>query len=109
MKGFPSEKELKQVRGKLSKGPATRIPPKTTDKVSLLKYKLCALFIRYYNENELTQSQMGKKLGLDQAVVNRILHYKVERITIDFLVRHLEKLYGKSLQGVDVKVRVKAV
>ena len=46
-------------------------------------------------KNRITQKQLADKLGVDEPEMSRILHYKIERYSIDRLVGYLEVLYPK--------------
>ena len=48
---FPTERELKQMRGLLSSGPAAKPLSKNADPVEKIKHTLCAEFVKYKNKN----------------------------------------------------------
>lgn len=93
--GFPSEKELKKVRAKLSKAdPSLALSPDATQ-AELVKYKLCEQVVLYLLAQKITQVELAKKLEIDPARVNEIVKYKIHLFTIDKLLHHVEKLNPK--------------
>lgn len=91
--GFPSEKELKSVRSKLSKVEPSRLLPKNASKADRLKYKLCEKFVIYLTENGLSQVQLAKKLKVDPSRINEIVKYRIDLYTVDKLMELAEKLH----------------
>lgn len=90
--GFPSEKELKAVRLKLSKAAPSRLLPKNASKADRVKYKLCEKFVIYLSENQITQVQLAKKLKVDPSRINEIVKYRIDLYTVDKLMDLAEKL-----------------
>ncbi len=92
---FPDNKELAEVRERLSRGPAARPLPESADSVERLKHNLCAEFVKYKNRKGITQKQLAKKLGIDEALVSKIVNYAYDEFTVDRLVKYLSALYPK--------------
>lgn len=95
MTKFPNDKELKKAREALEKGPAAKLLPKNASPVDKMKYSLCEEFVKYKNQNNLTQRALAEKLGIDEALVSKIIHYSFEEFTTDRLVKYLAVLYPK--------------
>ena len=89
---YPSEASLKKIDRKLAhaKGSAS-LPPDATP-VDILKHQLCAQFIRYRREHELTQKALSEVIGLREARMSEILRYRHERFTVDHLMTYLAKI-----------------
>lgn len=60
-----------------------------------IKQDLWSKIVKYKLNNKTTQKELAEKLGVDQPEMSRILHYKLERYSIDRLVGYLEILYPK--------------
>jgi predicted XRE-type DNA-binding protein len=99
---FPSEKELAKVRKELSKGMASRLLPDDASAVDRLKFELCEKFVAYRAKSGLTQKELAQKIGIDTALMSKMLHYHVDEFTVDRLMRYLAELH-KNLK-VSVKV-----
>ena len=63
--------------------------------VDRIKQDLCSKIVQYHLNNKLTQKDLAEKLGVDEPEMSKILHYKLERYSIDRLVGYLEILYPK--------------
>ncbi len=103
MTKFPSEKELKEVRAALEKAPASKMLPPGASSVDRLKFSLCEEFVSYLLENKLTQRELARKVGVDEALMSKIVHYRFEDFTIDRLVKYLSLLFPKA----DLEILVK--
>ncbi len=90
--GFPSEKELKQMRTKLARAEPSRLLPKNATKADQVKYKLCEKFVMYLNERKTSQVQLAKKLKVDPSRINEIVKYRIDLYTVDKLMDLAEKL-----------------
>lgn len=92
-KKFPSEKELKAIRKKLDTGLASQMLPQDASIVERTKYNLCRQFVIYKRENELSQKELAELVGIDDALMSKILHYHIKEFTTDRLLRYLSKLH----------------
>ncbi len=99
---FPSDAELNEMREKLSKGPASKPLPKDATPADKMKYQICKEFVVYKNAHKITQKALAEKIGTDEALMSKILHYNIEEFTIDRLVKFLSALYP----GAKVKIEV---
>jgi len=97
---FPSEENLEQVRKTLDHGPASRLLPKDASTVDRVKYGICEKFVIYKNTKNVTQRALAESVGVDEALMSKILHYNIDEFTTDRLLKYLSKLYP------DVKVKV---
>ncbi len=102
MKKFPSKKDLNLVRDKLNKGIASRPLPKNANVVDRAKFRLCEKFVIYKNTHQITQREMAKKIGINEALVSKILHYHFDEFTSDRLLKYLSALYP----DIDLKIEV---
>ena len=103
MAKFPSEKELKAVRAALEKGPASRMLPTDASPVERLKFSLCEKFVSYLLDHKLTQRERAEKVGIDESLMSKIVHYNFDDFTIDRLVKYLSILFPKA----DLEILIK--
>ena len=99
---FPSDAELKEMSDLLSKGPASKPLSKKATPVDKIKYQICKEFVVYKNSHKITQKTMAEKIGTDEALMSKILHYNIEEFTIDRLVKFLSILRPDA----EVKIEV---
>ena len=99
---FPSQEDIKTISKKLSKGAASATLPPNASDLEKLKYEICKAFVRYKQIHGFSQRDLAKELGINESIVSKVLHYKIESFTVDRLMRFLEKIESK----VSVKVKV---
>lgn len=92
MRKFPSEKELKLIRKKASRIRGTEMLPPHATSLEHTKYDLCKRLLIYMRENDLTQRQLAKKLGVAESRVSEVLHYRIKKLTLDRLYKYHEIL-----------------
>jgi predicted XRE-type DNA-binding protein len=102
MSKFPSKSKLDLIRRKLDEGPAARLLPLDAGPVEIMKYRLCEKFVVYKNEHNITQKELAKKIGIDEALISKVLNYNIDEFTIDRLVKYLSELYPDAQFKIDV-------
>ncbi len=102
MKKFPPQKKLEEVRNRLSKGMASRPLPKDAPAIDRIKFHLCEQFVICKNTQGITQRELALRIGIDEALMSKILHYHFEEFTVDRLIKYLSEIYP----DVDVRVDV---
>ncbi len=91
-KGWPSGAVLKKLE-KLAKGSlATKLLPEDAGPVERAKQQLCAHFIKYLRDEEITQRELAKRLEVTESRVSEILHYHHQQFTIDRLLELLNRI-----------------
>ncbi|MFN8369559.1 MAG: XRE family transcriptional regulator [Bacteriovoracaceae bacterium] len=93
MKKFPSDSELNRVRKKLKRRVGSKPLPSDAGPVEELKYRICEKFVIYLNSRKMTQKELAKLTGIDEALMSKILHYRFDEFTIDRLLKILMSLY----------------
>jgi predicted XRE-type DNA-binding protein len=92
---FPPEEEIKKVLKRVEEPNYRRVNiglhPDATP-AEKAKYKLCKTIARYVRENNLTEKELGKKLGVDQAKTEYILFCHIDKLNLEELVNNTEKL-----------------
>lgn len=97
---FPIRKEVNKALKDLKKVDGTLALPKNPTALQRLRWEISQRFIKYIQENNLTQRQLADLLGIDEAKVSKILHHRLEGFSTDRLINLYEKLHPK------VKLRV---
>jgi len=84
---FPSDKEIKKVLNEIQDKESTLVIDYSASSTSeILKYQLCQEFIKVLKEENLSQVELAKKLKVDKAIVNKIVHHKIDTFTVDRLI-----------------------
>ena len=89
---WPSEETLKRMDKKLSRAKGSRVLPPDADPVGHIKYNLCKAVVIYCQEHNLSQRDLAKLLDVSESRVSQMVHYRIEKLTIDRLVKHLTRL-----------------
>lgn len=89
---WPSEQKLKKMREKLSQGIASKPLSKNASPIDKIKHDICREFVIYKNSTQFTQKLLAEKIGVDEAIISKILHYHTDEFTIDRLMKLLTLL-----------------
>jgi predicted XRE-type DNA-binding protein len=89
---WPSEETLGRLDKKLSRVKGSRVVSADADPVERIKHALCEAVVRYCQDHGLSQRDLAKLLDVSESRVSEMVHYRVEKLTIDRLVKHLAKL-----------------
>ena len=94
---YPDEKDLQDILKKLSSDEVigSTVIPKNAPESDKIKYKLCGKILEYKIAKNLTQKELAEKIGLDEPETSRVLHYKIERYSIERLLGYAMVLYPK--------------
>jgi predicted XRE-type DNA-binding protein len=92
---YPDEKDLNEMVKKLSSDDVigSTVIPKNAPESDKVKYKLCNKILEYKIKNNMTQKELAEKIGLDEPETSRVLHYKIERYSIERLLGYAITLY----------------
>ncbi len=89
--GFPSEKDLKKIRKKVSRAQGFLMLDPDADELAKFRFEICQALLRHARENQLTAGQMAKLLAIPKADMSRIFNHRIDRFSTDKLIR----LYAK--------------
>ena len=94
---YPEENDLKEIGGKLSSDEVvgSTVVPLDAPEGDKIKFKLCVKILEYKISHDLTQKELAEKIGLDEPEISRVLHYKIERYSIERLLGYALILYPK--------------
>ena len=94
---YPEENDLNEILKKLSSDEVigSTVIPKSASESDKIKYKLCGKILEYKLLNGLTQKELAEKIGLDEPETSRVLHYKIERYSIERLLGYALIVYPK--------------
>jgi len=90
------------MRKKLDKGEASEVLPPTASVVDKTKYSLCQKFVANKRKEKLSQRELATIVGVDEAVISKILHYHIKDFTTDRLLRYLSKIYPDA----ELKIKI---
>lgn len=95
---WPSSKKVKAIVKELSskKIMGSFVMPPNAPQADKIKYDLCSKIVAYRRIHDLSQKALAEKIGVDEPEMSRILHYKIERYSIERLIEFLIILYPKA-------------
>lgn len=93
---FPPEEEMEKVIKRMTQPGYRRInqgllPNATTEEK--IKYELCQNISRYARENNLTEKELGEKLGIDQVKTEYILFAHINKLILGELIAYVDNLH----------------
>lgn len=89
---FPSEKKLKKIREKLEKTKGTLHLNEGATPLEKFRFRLCQEILAYKQDHNMKQRDLANLLEVDEAIVSRILHHRIERLSTDKLIEYLQRL-----------------
>ena len=92
---YPDEKDLNDIIKKLSSDEVigSSLLPANAPAADKIKFSLCRKILEYKTAHKLSQKELAEKLGLDEPEISRVLHYKIERYSIERLLEYALILY----------------
>lgn len=98
---YPSSKKLDEMDKKLKNIDGALALPKNASYIDRVKYDLCKRIIAFIRINRVTQVELAGKLGVDPSRVSEIVHYKIDKFTVDTLL-----VYNRALDpGFEIKFK----
>ena len=92
MAKFPSEKELKVIRRQTMKVKGSRgLPPDATP-LDRGKFDVCEQLLVYMKKKKMSQRELAHALDTSETRVSEIVHYRIEKFTLDRLIGYLQKV-----------------
>ena len=92
---FLSDKDLARARRLTQTIKGSNGLPENASSVDRVKYALCEQFVKYAIKNNVSQRQLASELAVSESRVSQIVHYNIQKITIDKLVELLERIQGR--------------
>ena len=86
MMPFPDKKTLKKARAKLSTLEGTLMLSPNASPLEKLRWDVCQKFVQFKLQNELSQDEIAKLLGVDKAKISKILHHRIDEFSTDRLI-----------------------
>lgn len=92
---FPSKKDLRAVRRRLSKVEGSLMRPMNLTPLEKFRYDIQQCFVKFKIEHEVTQKAMAEIIGIDESKMSKILHNRLEEFSTDRMIAFYEKLNPK--------------
>ena len=92
MPEFPSEKELKIIRRQMSRVRGSQGLPPAATPLDRGKYSVCEQILVFMRKKKMSQRDLAKALDTSETRVSEIVHYRIEKFTLDRLVEYLQMM-----------------
>ena len=91
---FPPKEEFERVvkRAQKSDRRTNILLHPNASAAERVKYNLCKNIARYERENNLTEKELAKRLGITHSRLEKILFCHIDELSLEELVDYLEKL-----------------
>ena len=92
---WPSKAELKATAQKLAKAKGTAALSPDANILDKTKYTLCEEFVKYCLAHNYSQRDVAALLDINESRISEIVRYRIEKLTVDRLLKYLSKLNPK--------------
>ncbi len=89
---WPSEAELKIVDRKLLKAKGSASLSSHSVPLDRFKYALCGEVVKYCVAHDLSQRDLAARLDVSESRISEIVRYRIDKLTVDRLIKYLGKL-----------------
>ena len=83
---FPKKSEIRKALKDLEHAEGSLTLRENPTPLEVFRFDLCQQFIKYKHKNKITQRELSLILGVDDAKVSKILHYRIEEFSTDRLI-----------------------
>ena len=92
---WPDENQIAKIRLELESDNiiGSSVLPNDASALDQFKFKLCEILLIYRKKSGLKQKDMAAMIGVDEARMSEILHYKIDKFTSDRLQEYVQKIY----------------
>ena len=90
MAKFPSERELKIIRKQMTNVSGSRGLSPNASPLERAKYDVCEQILIYMKKKKISQRQLAQLLDSSETRVSEIVHYRIEKFTLDRLIGFLQ-------------------
>ncbi len=89
---FPSKTEIKKVLKKLEKSEGTLALPENPTPLQKFRHDIQQKFVAYILSEKISQKELAKVLGIDEAKVSKILRNRIDEFSTDRLITLYERI-----------------
>jgi len=89
---FPSDGELKIVHRQMAKIKGSKGLSPNASPLDRAKYDVCEQILIYMKKKKMSQRQLAQLLETSETRVSEIVHYRIEKFTLDRLIGFLQML-----------------
>jgi predicted XRE-type DNA-binding protein len=87
---WPSKKELDKILDELEQVEGSLHLNSDASALDKFRFQLCQRLLAYKMKHDLKQRELAEKLGIDEAVMSKVLHHRIEKISTDKLIEYVQ-------------------
>jgi len=93
---WPKNETLRRLDSVLSKAKGSATLPPGAGPTLRFKFDLARQIVEHMRAKELNQRELAKVLGVHEARISEIVHYRLGRVMADTLMGYVERLNKKA-------------
>lgn len=87
---WPSKKELDKVLDELDQTEGSLHLNADASALDKFRFQLCQRLLSYKIQHNLKQRELAEKLDIDEAIMSKVLHHRIEKISTDKLIEYVQ-------------------
>ena len=87
---WPSKKDLDRLLDELDQVEGSLHLSADATTLDKFRFQLCQRLLGYKMEHSLKQRELADKLGVDESIVSKVLHHRIDKISTDKLIEYVQ-------------------
>lgn len=89
---WPTKKDLNHVLDQLEQAEGSINLNADASALEKFRFQLCQRLLNYKLEKNLKQRELADKLGIDEAIMSKVLHHRIDKISTDKLIEYVQTI-----------------
>lgn len=89
-KNWPNQKTLERILPDLEKAEGSLHLSDEASPLERFRYQLCQRLLMYKIENNLSQRELADQLNVNESIVSKIFHHRIDNISTDRLISYIQ-------------------
>lgn len=89
---WPTKKDLDRILNELEEVEGSIHLNDDASALEKFRFQLCQRLLSYKIENSLKQRELAEKLNIDEAIVSKVLHHRIDKISTDRLIEYVQTI-----------------
>ena len=87
---MPSSKKIREMAEKLEKVEGTLHLNEDAEPLEVFRWEICQKLLRFKIEKGIKQREVAELLNVDESVVSKIFHHRIEQFSTDRLIEYAQ-------------------
>ena len=89
-KNWPNKSDLDRIMPELEKAQGSLHLNDNASPLEKFRFQLCQKLLRYKVEGKISQRELASELGINESIVSKIFHHRIENISTDRLIEYVQ-------------------